>query len=107
MTEDQHGVIWSATYPQTGLASFDPKTGQFNDYGHLYKQNWAEYPRSVAVDDAGWVYCGVGTAKADLVAFKPATRSAEGPMSTPRRSWPRSIGTPMMRIFRVRIELPR
>src|ERR1700685_597405 len=30
---------------------------------------------------------------------KPATRSAEGPMSTPRRLAPRSIGTPMMRIF--------
>src|SRR4029077_12893328 len=30
---------------------------------------------------------------------KPATRSAEGPMSTPRRLWPRSIGTPIMRIF--------
>ena len=27
------------------------------------------------------------------------TRSAEGPMSTPRRLWPRSIGTPMIRIF--------
>src|ERR1700675_382442 len=30
---------------------------------------------------------------------RPATRSADGPMSTPRRLWPRSIGTPMMRIF--------
>src|SRR5271167_3522847 len=30
---------------------------------------------------------------------KPATRSAEGPMSTPRRLAPRSIGTPMMRIL--------
>src|SRR5579862_3265286 len=30
---------------------------------------------------------------------RPATRSAEGPMSTPRRLWPRSIGTPIMRTF--------
>src|SRR5215472_12220562 len=30
---------------------------------------------------------------------RPATRSADGPMSTPRRLWPRSIGTPMIRIF--------
>ena len=31
------------------------QTGQFTDYGHLYKQNWAEYPRSVAADDQGWI----------------------------------------------------
>src|SRR5215472_14933697 len=29
----------------------------------------------------------------------PATRRAEGPMSTPRRLAPRSMGTPMMRIL--------
>src|ERR1700676_3968324 len=33
-------------------------------------------------------------------ASSPATRTAEGPMSTPRRDWPRSRGTPMTRIFR-------
>jgi len=76
MTEDQQGVIWSATYPQSGLVSFDPKTGQFNDYGHLYKQNWAEYPRSVAVDDAGWVYLAVGSTACQIIAFDPRSRHA-------------------------------
>src|ERR1700680_3622389 len=33
-------------------------------------------------------------------ASSPATRTADGPMSTPRRDWPRSRGTPMTRIFR-------
>src|SRR5580658_1501618 len=32
-------------------------------------------------------------------ACNPATRRAEGPISTPRRLAPRSIGTPMIRIF--------
>src|ERR1039458_5761843 len=32
-------------------------------------------------------------------ACNPATRSADGPISTPRRLAPKSIGTPMMRIF--------
>src|SRR5271165_1413095 len=32
-------------------------------------------------------------------ASRPATRTAEGPISTPRRDWPRSRGTPMTRIF--------
>ncbi len=76
MTEDRHGVIWSATYPQSGLVSFDPKSGEFSDYGHLYKQNWAQYPRSVAADDAGWVYLAVGSTACQVLAFESASRQA-------------------------------
>jgi streptogramin lyase len=76
MTEDQNGVIWSATYPQSGLASYDPQSRQFTDYGHLYKQNWAEYPRSVAADDAGWVYLAVGSTACQIIAFDSRTRKA-------------------------------
>src|SRR6266481_7334044 len=32
-------------------------------------------------------------------ACSPATRSADGPISTPRRLAPKSMGTPMIRIF--------
>src|SRR5438128_1793362 len=32
-------------------------------------------------------------------ASKPATRTADGPMSTPRRDCPRSSGTPITRMF--------
>src|SRR5205814_4776557 len=67
MTEDDHGVIWSATYPQSGIVSFDPRTRQFRDYGHVYPQNWAQYPRSVAADDAGWIYIGVGSAQNQIL----------------------------------------
>src|SRR5271156_1038122 len=38
--------------------------------------------------------------------WRPATRSADGPMSTPRRLAPRSIGTPMMRIFSGMLRFP-
>lgn len=71
MTEDDQGVIWSATYPQSGVVSFDPKTRRFRDDGHVYRQDWAQYPRSVAVDDAGWVYLGVGSAACQIVMFDP------------------------------------
>src|SRR5436309_2411301 len=37
--------------------------------------------------------------RASSLASRPATRTAEGPMSTPRRDWPRSRGTPSTRIF--------
>src|SRR5579883_1626251 len=33
-------------------------------------------------------------------ASRPATRTADGPISTPRRDAPRSSGTPMIRILR-------
>lgn len=69
MTEDDAGVIWSATYPDSGVVSFDPATRAFKDYGSVYKQNWAQYPRYVAVDDKGWVYLGVGTTAAQVLAL--------------------------------------
>ena len=73
MTEDDQGAIWSATYPQSGVVSFDPKTRAFHDYGYVYKQDWAEYPRSVAVDDAGWAYLGIGSAASQILALDPTT----------------------------------
>jgi len=76
MTEDDNGVIWSVTYPQSGLVSYNPKTGEFKDYGHLYKQNWAQYPRSIAADDTGWIYFGIGSTASQIIAFNPATGQA-------------------------------
>lgn len=75
MTEDDHGTIWSATYPQSGLVSFDPKTRVFKDYGQVYKQNWAQYPSGLSVDDAGWVYWGIGNAACQVIAFDPSTKT--------------------------------
>src|SRR5690242_19493124 len=34
-----------------------------------------------------------------MAEFNPAARTADGPISTPRRSWPRSRGTPRILIF--------
>jgi hypothetical protein len=76
MTEDDKGRIWSATYPQGGLVCFDPKTGKLTDYGHVYPQNWNEYPRSIAADDAGWIYFGDGSTANQIVIFDPKTVKA-------------------------------
>lgn len=73
MTEDDQGVIWSVTYPDSGVVSFDPSTRRFTDYGHVYKQNWKQYQRSVAADDAGWLYFGVGNTASQIIAFDPKT----------------------------------
>ncbi|MFW5868412.1 MAG: hypothetical protein ACOCX2_11385, partial [Armatimonadota bacterium] len=76
MTESQDGVIWAATYPNSGVCSYDPETGEFRDYGHVYDQNWAQYPRDVATDDQGWVYFGVGNTASQLLIFDPESGEA-------------------------------
>ncbi len=73
MTEDDQGVIWSATYPNSGIASFNPKTREFKDYGHVHKENWAQYPRAIAADDAGWIYFGIGSTTSHILCLDPKT----------------------------------
>lgn len=77
MTEDDAGVIWSVTYPNSGLVSYNPATGEFTDYGYLNKENWAQYQRYIAADDAGWVYFGIGNTNSQIVMFDPKTRQAK------------------------------
>ena len=76
MTEDDDGLIWSVTYPDSGVVSFDPKSRAFRDYGHVYKQNWRQYQRTVAADDAGWIYFGVGNTASQIIAFDPESGQA-------------------------------
>lgn len=74
MTEDDQGVIWSVSYPQCGVVSYDPQTGEFRDYGELHRQNWDQYPRYLAVDKTGWVYFAIGMTASQIVAFDPTSR---------------------------------
>lgn len=77
MTEDDNGVIWAVTYPNSGVVSFNPKTHEIKDYGYVYKQNWLQYPRYVATDKAGWVYFGLGNTASQVIAFNPASGEAK------------------------------
>jgi len=76
MTEDDDGRIWLVSYPQSGVASFDPTTREFKDYGHVHTENWNQYQRHVAADDAGWIYFAVGSTASHLLAFDPASGKA-------------------------------
>jgi hypothetical protein len=73
LTEADDGTIWAATYPKSGLVYYRPGTREFRDYGAVNQENWLQYPRSVATDDAGWVYVGIGSAQAQMVALDPRT----------------------------------
>ena len=77
MTEDDNGVIWSVTYPNSGVVSFDPESREFHDYGHVHKENWAQYQRYVAADDTGWVYFGIGSTNSHIIGFDPPTGKAK------------------------------
>ncbi|MBI3944343.1 MAG: hypothetical protein HY321_00315 [Armatimonadetes bacterium] len=76
MTEDDNGVIWSVTHPSSGVVSFNPKTREFKDYGHVYPQNWRQYQRYVAADDAGWIYFAIGNTASQIIAFDPESGTA-------------------------------
>ena len=76
MTEDDKGVIWAVTYPNSGLVSFDPTTRQFRDYGYLYEQNWRQYPRYLAADNAGWIYFALGNTASQIMAVDPVSGKA-------------------------------
>ena len=77
MTEDDDGRIWSGTYPNSAVASYNPLTGEFRDYGNLYDQNWRQYPRAIAADDTGWVYFGIGSTASQIISLDPETGKAE------------------------------
>ena len=76
MTEDDNGRIWSATYPNSAVACYDPTQREFRDYGSVYAQNWRQYQRFVAADEAGWVYFAVGNTASQIVALKPDSGEA-------------------------------
>ena len=68
---DSNGVIWAGGNPTCALVSFDPATGTARDHGRMDAVE--QYPFSIAVDSAGWVYMGIGTARWNIVAYDPRT----------------------------------
>ncbi|MCK5806260.1 MAG: hypothetical protein KAI66_25740, partial [Lentisphaeria bacterium] len=70
-TEAPDGSIWGGTYPATTLVSYEPKTRQFKSHGLLDDKE--KYLSSLGVDDAGWVYGGIGTQLGNIVAYNPRT----------------------------------
>lgn len=71
MTEDDNGLIWVGTYPNAHLFSFDPQQKQLTDHGALNKEDWRQYPRLMAADDAGWVYAMIAFTRHQIIAFNP------------------------------------
>ncbi|MCC6444298.1 MAG: hypothetical protein IT210_12700 [Armatimonadetes bacterium] len=66
------GRIYAGSYPNCHLVVFDPKTRQMSDYGPMDPRE--QYMITLAFDSAGWAYCGIGTARYNIVAFHPGAK---------------------------------
>jgi len=73
--EGPDGTIYAGTTSMNRssahLISYDPETGQAIDHGQMDPREM--YFRWVAVDSSGWVYCAIGNARGNIVAFNPET----------------------------------
>lgn len=72
LVEGEDGTIYAGTYPQSHLLAFDPKTREIVHLGQLDPVE--KYPFTLATDPAGWIYAGIGTVRANLVAFNLETK---------------------------------
>ncbi len=70
-TEAPDGKIYLGSYPNAGVTQYDPVTGKFRVYGSLDQTE--KYTQELATDKNGFVYAGIGTARANIVALNPAT----------------------------------
>lgn len=71
-TEDAEGIIWTCLYPDSNLVRYDPKSGAIS-WVQLHKENWRQYARSIACDDAGWIYAGIGNTASHIVGYHHAS----------------------------------
>lgn len=86
---DAAGVIWAGGHPTCALVSFDPATRTAKDHGRMDPAE--QYPFSIAIDSAGWVYVGIGTARCSIVAYDP--RSGERRQIVPEAERTTGSGT--------------
>ncbi|MFO7976542.1 MAG: hypothetical protein R6V12_18125, partial [Candidatus Hydrogenedentota bacterium] len=64
------GTIYFATYPDSHLLAYVPGSEEIVHCCRLDEKE--KYPTSMAIGDDGWVYVGLGTVRANIVAFNPA-----------------------------------
>ena len=66
-----NGKVYYGSSPSSTLAESDPETGVFRDLGKADPKE--HYLNFLAVDKNNYVYCGIGTARANIVAVNPVT----------------------------------
>lgn len=72
LTIGPDGKIYGGTYGNAKLISYDPATGKMEDLGRMDDEQM--YSSTVAAGSDGFIYVGIGTAKANIVAFDPKSK---------------------------------
>ncbi|HNT34814.1 MAG TPA: hypothetical protein PKH07_07435, partial [bacterium] len=67
LAEGTDKKIYGGTYGRCKLVRYDPATGQSDDLGRMDPTE--QYLRSVVADSDGYVYAGIGSARAGLIAY--------------------------------------
>jgi hypothetical protein len=67
--EDGKGAVYFTAYPTCRLFRYDPASGTVEACARLDERE--QYPNHLAVDEHGWVYAGIGTARKNIVAYHP------------------------------------
>ena len=70
-TEAPDGTVYLGGYPRSTITAWNPATGKFRNYGRMDPKE--SYLNQIATDKNGYVYCGIGSARANLVALDPKT----------------------------------
>lgn len=65
------GWIYAALNPNGELVAFKPADGATKNFGPLVETDWAQLPRSLSVDDQGWVYAGIGRVEQIIAGIHP------------------------------------
>ncbi len=65
------GTVYLGAAPGAYMVAVDPAAGTSRNLGRMDDRE--EYVQSIAVDREGIVYCGIGTARANIVAYDPVS----------------------------------
>ena len=71
LDEGTDGRIYGGTYGHAKLVRYNPATGVTEDLGRMDPTE--QYVRTVVADDDGYVYGGIGSARAGLIAYEIAS----------------------------------
>lgn len=72
LTVGVDGKIYGGTYGNAKLISYDPATGKMEDLGRMDEDQM--YSSTVVAGSDGLIYVGIGTARANIVAYDPKSR---------------------------------
>lgn len=72
MDEDAEGNIYFAIFPTSELFRYSPESKKLENLVKLDPDQ--QYPTSMAIDEEGWIYTGIGTVRPRLIAWNPKTK---------------------------------